>query len=165
MGGLKLSLAREVAERQAALEERLAALEAQQREAAGAGMSQEELQKLCAIWQRRLRLQDWQVKLVVERFWDHQKDDELSFARCHWFLHKKQARISMLDPGDFDPSDFEHEPVEKSLVHELVHLHLAELTEPLEKDTPQWRAMEQAVHALASALYDLACEAGEAKPS
>jgi hypothetical protein len=66
---------------------------------------------------------------------------------------KKTSLIGILAPQDFDSSEWEQD-VEKTVVHELLHLHTAMFTE----DNPQGLLLiceEQAVDAIAGALIRL----------
>lgn len=113
-------------------------------------MTQDELQALCHEWQGVLRLQDWDVKVFVVRKRDLSSGDvmgEISFT-----LPKKTAVISILDPVDYDPDIAWGQDQEQTLVHELLHLHMAPFdhSEGLEHT-----AMEWAVDSIAKALVSL----------
>ena len=83
----------------------------------------EKLSALCAEWQRRLRLQDWNVEVCYAKYYEMQSKD--SDGECDYVLSCKNAQIRILCPDDCpEPID-----VEAVLVHELLHLHFAEWTE------------------------------------
>lgn len=63
------------------------------------------------------------------------------------------AIIHIIDPIDYDPSIIVEQDIEKTVVHELLHLHLAEWSDMTEDGTPV--SGEQAINALASALVNL----------
>lgn len=114
-------------------------------------MTQAELEALCAKWQRILRLQDWDVVPKLVR-WHEMPTDRL--GECDHRLSKKMAVIRVLDPNDAPPNNaWPHDP-EKTLVHELLHLHFAPFR--AEPDTPADVAQEQVIDTLARALVALA---------
>ena len=112
-------------------------------------MSLEELRERCAYWQQVLRLQDWDVALRVCRKWAMGREASLAYVEV--YEEKREAHITFLDPMDYDPEGWPQEEMEQSLVHELIHLHLWPFNP--RAGTPQWTAMEQAVNALAQAVY------------
>ena len=114
-------------------------------------MTLDELVALCADWQQRLRLQDWNVEVGLKRKFDATRDDCMAYIEV--MEEKKHARITFIDPVDLDPEGWPHESPERSLIHELIHLHVWAFNP--KENTPQWKAMEQAVHALAGALVDM----------
>ena len=109
---------------------------------------QSDLQERLGYWQKRLRLQDWDVEIKVVRHYDTTEEDVRAYVEfCD---NKRTARITFVDPADLGPERWPVESLEQSLVHELLHLHMRGF-EP-KADTPAYTAMEQAVHALAGAL-------------
>jgi hypothetical protein len=115
-------------------------------------MNQEELQALCAKWQKILRLQDWDAEAVFVR----QSDLDTADARCFPRLSRKEAMIKILDPRDFhgerlSGDDGSLASIETLLIHELLHLHY----EPY-WDESQSDAMEQTIHSLAKGFQSLA---------
>jgi hypothetical protein len=105
-------------------------------------------QKL-SIWQKRLRLQDWKVTVKLVR------KSELkpkTLGNVHWDLSSKTAVIRVMHFEDYaQPFGDVLEDFEMTVVHELVHLHLASL--PRSDSTKG--AEEQAVNMLAEALVSL----------
>lgn len=117
--------------------------------------TQEELQEKLEIWQKRLRLQDWiiQVRIVRER--------EMKLEGCQaevsWTLENKTATIRMLDPLDYPPDSNIQQDMEDSLIHELLHLHLAPITGQ-DVDGVFRIAEEQAIESITSGI--IACIRG-----
>lgn len=74
-------------------------------------------------------------------------------ADCNWQIKKRQAVINLRDPMDFDPGWFGTRDMELSLVHELLHLHLAPWSP--EAQTEEDVFEEQAIHAISLALVNL----------
>lgn len=109
------------------------------------------LKELLKKWQAILRLQDWNIKIRWVKHYDLANDTK---GQCRWVLGKKAALISILEPEDFDPSiKWEQDP-ECTVVHELLHLHIA----PLD-DGDEWRGlkdkmMEQAICSISEALVN-----------
>jgi hypothetical protein len=113
----------------------------------------EQAQQACREWQKILRLQDWDIKVkIVRQDALRNLDDQANVNCC---LANKQALIKLVDPIDY-PRDTEWEQDhERSLVHELLHLHFWGFADK-ERETEE----EQAVCALASAFVRL--KAGDA---
>jgi hypothetical protein len=98
-------------------------------------------QALCEYWQGILRLQDWDVKVVIARGREF-VTGEGSQGECTWQLPTKQALIKLIDPIDY-PTDtkWPYDP-EKTLVHELLHLHFAPLGLSDDKEIEQEQAID-----------------------
>lgn len=111
-----------------------------------APIGQETLDELLAEWQGTLRLQDWDVEAAFRRAYDLTRVDVA--GECRWVLSNKTAVIRILDPCDFDPDICRPQDVERTLVHELLHLHFAPFT-PIGQETYEH---EQAIEAIAKAL-------------
>jgi hypothetical protein len=87
--------------------------------------NQEQLKNLCNEWQKVLGLSDWDIKITISRA--KEMFDEDTQAGVNWVLRKKTALIKILDPIDYKISGvtFWEQDMEQSLVHELMHLHIA----------------------------------------
>jgi hypothetical protein len=117
-----------------------------------------DLMKLCREWQDSLRLRDWDITISTVRYYQLADYDRL--AEIVYSLPKKKAVISILDPDDWNPDDpdFDEnrqdmpERIEESIVHELLHLHMAPIKEGRSDYDP---AVEQAVNCLASAFVKI----------
>lgn len=73
-------------------------------------MSVAELKRLCRVWQRRLRLQDWDVTVKLQSA--EEMPDQLGNAAME--PEEMRAVISLRDGGE----------LEATLAHELLHLRL-----------------------------------------
>jgi hypothetical protein len=86
--------------------------------------AQADLERLGAIWQKRLRLRDWQInyELVTNPDWHYNGD-----SKSH--VKYKRAHVKVLDPRLVRPRpDWMSNPdVEITLVHELLHCHAGKL--------------------------------------
>jgi hypothetical protein len=106
-----------------------------------------DLSALLAEWQPALRLQHWLINVRYERHLGSQ-------GRVSYNLRSRTAVIRIIDP-----LDYEHEnpnfpqDVERTLVHELLHLHFAPLQ--TRDKSPEDLAEDQAVDALARSFVDL----------
>lgn len=116
-------------------------------------MTEHELVELCQQWQKVLRLQDWDVRARLVR-WHEMREPCRNAGECEWSLSKKQAILRIVCPEDAGPNDHWPHDVERTLVHELLHLHLAPLDRD-DMDPLEHTAMEQAIHAIACALVEL----------
>ena len=78
------------------------------------------LEVFCREWQKTLRLQDWEIKVLLST-----KDDipDNSHALISFNEETKSAIISVLNTEDWDNEIFEQDQ-EKAIVHELIHLHI-----------------------------------------
>jgi hypothetical protein len=78
------------------------------------------LEKLMQVWQKRLRLQDWDIKLQVTHMVDMPVPDALGCIGSS--AEHKSAVLTLLNPDEYPDGPF---PVdtEEVLVHELLHLH------------------------------------------
>lgn len=124
-------------------------------------MTQEELQALCGVWQRRLRLQDWIVEVQVVRARDMDTDGD--HGNSLWNLTSRRAIIRLLDPIDYAPDGQVPYDQEHTLVHELLHIYFALCdTKP---DTPERTAQEQAIDSIAGALVALARSSNATTPT
>lgn len=113
-------------------------------------MTIEELRERCTVWQERLRLQDWDVDLRVVRQWEVPN----SFGTCSTHREKRHALIKVLDTvDDGDPADTEEYEPERTLIHELLHLHFDPFA--AKDGTPAEIAQHQAIYALSCALLAL----------
>ena len=112
------------------------------------------LHECAAVWQQRLRLQDWDLKLSIVRVGDLGAGT-LGDCDCHSV--KRQARIRLLDPRDVEGQAFwfdgEAWNWHVTLVHELLHLHFHDLG--LEWSGKESRPGERAIDAIAKALVVL----------
>lgn len=106
-----------------------------------------DLTALCCEWQKVLRLQDWDVRITFARHFDIPE----RLGQCSWILNKKAANIEILIPGDFNHSSEWRQDIEKTVVHELLHLHFA----PIDKDDSTEQPTEQAIEALAGGFVSL----------
>jgi hypothetical protein len=105
------------------------------------------------MWQRRLNLQDWHITVEVSRASELKPR---TLGNIHWDTIKKTARIRVLDPADYRmPLRAMLEDMEFTVVHELIHLELVPILEPLDRNDANRREEEFAVNHMAQALLDL----------
>ena len=109
-------------------------------------MNNEQLAALCADWQRRLRLQDWDVTVLMVPVGD--MDSCSHCGNIKYYLNTKEAKVSLLDPAHY--CGLGKYDIEVTLVHELLHCHFAPFAarDGSSKDSAQ----EQAIDAIAKAL-------------
>ena len=114
-------------------------------------VAQFELDTYVAKWQAIMRLEDWDIDVVLAR--QFQMPDQSDQAYVKMLRSQKKARIYLLDPIDFPAESLSGpQDLEQTIVHELVHVHHAGL-EPTESDAVAiW---EQATDAIAWALVSL----------
>ena len=111
----------------------------------------EELVVLCKEWQAILNIQFWDIKVGIYRGRDFSKKEiqaEVSFQ-----LATATAILRILDPTDYD-RDLWPQDMEVSMVHELLHLRLAEADET-ESGSMEDILLERAIDHIAKALVKL----------
>jgi hypothetical protein len=113
------------------------------------------LQRECKHWQRKLRLQDWNVKVSLLRL--NEMPDQECIGAILPMIERKDANMMLLSPMDVPLLSSHYLNDEEvnyglTIVHELLHLHLAAFTQTLTPD--QTVAEEQAINALSRAFID-----------
>jgi hypothetical protein len=112
---------------------------------------------LCAYWQKILRIQDWHVEVRIIRAVEFHLAE--SAGEVHTFGLKRRAIIHLLHQDDWKlgnkgifarPPDHEY-----TLIHELLHIVMHDVTPAYEKDSPKYDAEERAIYQLACALLEL----------
>lgn len=106
------------------------------------------LEAQVTVWQKRLRLQDWNVEVKLCRWNDMPQE---AVAAIEYFEERKDARMHLLAPCDIPlvANRFlgdEASNYDISIVHELLHLHLIPLSD-YENQTKRV-AEEQVINAL-----------------
>jgi hypothetical protein len=102
------------------------------------------------IWQERLNLKDWNIRAELVR---PSALEPKTLGNIHWDTDAKRANISVLTTYEYKlPFQEMLDDMEFTVVHELVHLHLASLP----RSDASRRVEEHAVNELARALLRLA---------
>jgi hypothetical protein len=102
------------------------------------------------LWQERLNLMDWNIQVKLVR---NESLEPKTLGNIHWDTDTKQATIAVLSTYDYNlPFQAMLDDMEFTVVHELVHLHLASLP----RSDASRRIEEHAVNELARALIRLA---------
>jgi len=107
-------------------------------------MNQADIKDLLIIWQARLRLQDWKVKL---KFQDLDND----YGSCDCNLEDKTATIKILNLKASLWKDDPNVTYERVLVHEILHIHFWELHD-CDTSHPLMNKVEQAINFITDAL-------------
>ena len=81
-------------------------------------MTKAQLEKKLRFWQELLRLQDWDIDISFA----HHHDID-GFGHVFWTQEKKKATINITFPNEME--GMSHKDPEKTLVHELLHLHFS----------------------------------------
>lgn len=109
--------------------------------------TQEQLEQFVAEWQKRLRLQDWEVEAEWKRA--HRAGDLLASITPR--TDHKSADMWIACPEDFDEDNTYQRDWQHAVVHELLHLHWHFLG----TDHPQLPLIEQAIELTSLALIRL----------
>ena len=105
------------------------------------------------MWQKRLKLQDWNISVEMTRSTDLKPR---TLGNIHWDLDKKTALIHVLDPADYHMAYHDMlDDMEFTVVHELIHLELSPVLSPLSRSDANRRDEEHAVNQMAEALLKL----------
>ncbi len=115
-------------------------------------MTEIELQALLTEWQKRLRLQDWDVHIAFTRERDMAVDNSRGAIR--WNVSLKEAWLHILDPIDYPPDQVPQD-IEQTIIHELLHLHLVMVAEMAAENEIIQITTEQAIVCIAEALVRL----------
>jgi hypothetical protein len=102
-------------------------------------LTEKQITRLCRTWQRRLRLRDWRVEVRLAA------QEEMGDEQGHVDYDDTEltAKVRLLDGDDRTSED-----IERTLIHELLHLRLAAWEVPYGHQ-PQ----ETAINLLADSLY------------
>ncbi len=112
---------------------------------------QSQLDRWLVIWQERLRLLDWDIKIKAVKAY---KLGDENLGNTSWSLSKRKAVLQVLLPEHHEPSeDFPYDP-EKTVIHELLHVCFAPFDNHKE-DTLEGKTMEWAIEAISEALVSL----------
>jgi hypothetical protein len=102
-----------------------------------------------AVWQRNLSLEDWNISILMCRRGDLKLK---TLGGIRWDKSKRTAVISVLAASEYRlPVDEMLDDMEMTIVHELIHVHLAALP----RSEASRRDEERAVNQLAQALLRL----------
>ena len=119
------------------------------------------LQEECKRWQAKLRLQDWNVTVVLCRLNEMPKNPKCggdSDVGCTMIYESsKDAIIYLLAPIDFpgmiaEPLMNDRTNYDITLVHELMHLHFQPFEEP--DESPKGIMQEQVINVLSRAIVE-----------
>ena len=103
-----------------------------------------------AVWQKRLKLEDWSITAALTRATDLKPK---TLGNIHWDSDKKQAVIHVLDPADYHmPYREMLDDMEFTVVHELIHLKLSPLLSTVARNEASRRDEEHTVNNIADAL-------------
>jgi hypothetical protein len=118
----------------------------EQREA----VAQKFVSEALRTWQQRLDLKDWNIRVELVR---PNALEPKTLGNVHWDLNTKSATIDVLSAYDYTlPTPEMLNDMEFTVVHELVHIHLASLP----RSDASVRTEEHVVNELARALLNLA---------
>jgi hypothetical protein len=114
-----------------------------------ARMSETYVTERLAVWQQRLKLQDWKITITMA----HPSDlKPKTLGNIHWDADKKSAVIRVLDSADYRLTCRDMlDDMEFTVVHELIHLELSSLP----RSEASRRDEEYAVNQIADALLAL----------
>ena len=80
-------------------------------------LTKEQLEHACEVWQKRLRLQDWDIDIEVCRHWEID-----SQGSCRVSPELKWACIRIQEVSDSEGDTKAHYDMEHTLLHEMLHI-------------------------------------------
>jgi hypothetical protein len=112
------------------------------------------LRRRLPLWQKRLKLQDWTITLVMSHPSDLRRG---TLGNVHWDADKKTAMIRVLDASDYQMSfSATLKDMEFTILHEMTHLELSPLTRNFKSRSEESVSEEEhAVNSLADAMLQL----------
>jgi len=122
-------------------------------------VSDEELQKLCAEWRDRLRLNSWDIASGVYRASEFVNEN--CIGENTFDLETGRSVIKVLDNVDYPRDSWFPQDMEVILVHELLHLHFDPFAP--EEGTLRHQFMERTIERLANTFVNLKRETKERK--
>lgn len=123
-------------------------------------LTEEQLQEKLAYWQKVLRLSDWVISAKITRERDFSRGGRA--GEIEWVIHNKTAAVRMLDSVDYPEGLIEDQDMEQTLVHELLHLHLAPIRYNYGNNEDVYEIFEeQAIDSIATALVRVSRENGD----
>lgn len=108
------------------------------------------LNKLLKKWQKILRLQGWNITVK----WGTSYDMQERFGRTKYSRRELHAEVLILREEDFDPNHIMPYDAEETLVHELLHLHIASFQDESPENDIVFDNCEQAINIIANALIN-----------
>jgi hypothetical protein len=112
-------------------------------------ISQQQLNQWLGTWQKRMKLDDWNITVQMLRASQMKPN---TIGNSSWDTRIKRATVSVLDPRDYRiPADRIADDIELTIVHELVHVQLAVLP----RDPRRAHVEEAVVVKLSEALFNL----------
>lgn len=115
-------------------------------------LNQAQAEDRLRYWQRVLRLQDWDLRVEVVR-WHEFGQDGPYMGQMIPHVNKAVANIKLIAPDDASPGWMREYDMEKTLVHELLHIHFQN-ARPNDAKADE-RGEERAIEAIAEALIAL----------
>lgn len=117
-------------------------------------MTSKQLNSAVTKWQKRLRIQDWDIETeLVSRGDIIDRIDADVLGACHCMDTKKKAQILLLHPTELSPKD---DSLETILVHEMLHIVMPvqDLNIKVDNGNPVYIAYERIVDQLARTLVE-----------
>jgi len=115
-------------------------------------MTPKQIRTLLLKWQKRLRIQDWDIDVeIVDRSDIIDRVDGDVLGACHCYDTKKRAHILLLNPREIKPGE---DNLEVVLVHELLHvvMPVQDLGIKIDHKSPAYIAYERIVDQMARAF-------------
>jgi hypothetical protein len=115
-------------------------------------MTEKQLGAALSRWQKRLRIQDWDIEIeVVDRSTIIDRAEGDCLGACHCMDTKKRAHILLLHPADIRSDE---DDIETVLVHELLHVAMPvqDLKINIDHKDPAYIAYERIVDQMARAF-------------
>lgn len=107
--------------------------------------TQEKLEERCRYWQQVLRLKDWTIRIRFTSVGEINSQGQVDMV-----AKSASARI-IICPYEYTPDGLMRDPIEKTIIHELLHLHFDWIRTDLNREDI---LEEQTIDKLAWALLE-----------
>lgn len=115
-------------------------------------MTEERLKELAKEWQKKLRIQDWDVDVSFKRHFEMGGGNIL--GECCSTPAVRKSTIHILIPEDVETPQSDYN-LEESLVHELLHVHFSEWEDHFPEGDVMPASYEAGIDAVSKALVAL----------
>jgi hypothetical protein len=115
-------------------------------------LTPESLQTRCAYWRQVLGLSHWEIAVKIVR--ERDMNSKGCSGENNFNLFDERALITLVDPVDYPDTPFEQD-MEKTLVHELLHITVEYFTRNIPEDSLEYLHREAAITRIADALITL----------
>ena len=116
-------------------------------------LTQKQLDKKLKYWQKILSLRDWDIRAEIVPL--NTMSNPSHAGEIEWDLQGRAASLTLVREQDYPSDAVDKTDIETTLVHELLHLHLAAIRSKYGDCENYVLFEEQAINALAKGYIKL----------